>query len=287
MAAAHETTEQDTAGPRPRPCPDCGGEAVSVLARLSAGRIVANAGRSYVGDSLARLGLQVEDEFPIARCDACGFVHASVVLADDQLRVLYEEVIDGARDQVCEREPLRVRSYVGMWCCLLEGHPMEPAPGEDLRVLDFGAGYGTFLQVARAPGYTPFAFEPSGVRSGHLRRLGIRAVESLAELRESAPFHFILCNQVLEHVADPGAVVSLFKDLLHPQGRLYLSVPHYDEERLQENLALYASGGDYPPDLNPWEHLNYFSPATFSRQLVRHGLTVRRWPLNDPSVAYK
>lgn len=105
------------------------------------------------------------------------------------------------------------------------------------RVLDVGAGIGTFtaLAAARADGVT--ALEPEAAYARGLReRFRTQAnVEVLqAEVTDPAltdrvgTFDSIVCFNVLEHVGDDGAALACFRDLLAPGGHLLLLVPAHE-----------------------------------------------------------
>jgi SAM-dependent methyltransferase len=47
------------------------------------------------------------------------------------------------------------------------------------------------------------------------------------ELLQRGPFHFVLCTEVLEHVADWSAAFANFERLLAPGGRVLITAPHF------------------------------------------------------------
>ncbi len=108
------------------------------------------------------------------------------------------------------------------------------APYLGARVLDVGAGIGTFSDLAAARAAHVTALEPDETFAGYLRErfAGSTHVEVVArdiadlnsdELRR--PFDSIICFNVLEHVPDDGGALRRFHDLLTPGGRLLLLVP--------------------------------------------------------------
>lgn len=96
------------------------------------------------------------------------------------------------------------------------------------RVLDAGAGIGTFSELAAAAGAEVTALEPDPAFAARLRELpGVHVVEAPAEAIPSGlgPFDSVLCLNVLEHVPDDEAALRGFRDALRPGGALLLLVP--------------------------------------------------------------
>jgi SAM-dependent methyltransferase len=102
------------------------------------------------------------------------------------------------------------------------------------RVLDVGAGLGTFSEFA-APGRDlVVALEPDPVFAAALsERFAdsecVRVIASEAEVIEPrslpGPFDSIVCLNVLEHIRDDAAALARFCEHLAPGGRLLLLVP--------------------------------------------------------------
>lgn len=101
------------------------------------------------------------------------------------------------------------------------------------RLLDAGAGLGTFTALAAAKTTQVVALEPEPAFANHLRERfadtpSIRVVEGRAEAPPAEVgrgFDAILCLNVLEHVREHEAALAGFRDLLAPGGVLLLLVP--------------------------------------------------------------
>ncbi|MGH3102483.1 MAG: class I SAM-dependent methyltransferase [Gaiellaceae bacterium] len=99
------------------------------------------------------------------------------------------------------------------------------------RVLDVGAGVGTFTALAADAGAAVTAVEPDPVLIAELeRRAGARSnveiVQGVAQdVQASGDFDSLLCFNVLEHVHDDAAALRSFREQLAPGGRLLLLVP--------------------------------------------------------------
>jgi SAM-dependent methyltransferase len=106
---------------------------------------------------------------------------------------------------------------------------MRAAPYLGARMLDVGAGIGTFSELAAARGVAVTALEPDEEFAAFLRRrfdgsIEVVQADAFAFSRPDT-FDSILCFNVLEHVDDEASAVRHFRDLLAPGGRLLLLVP--------------------------------------------------------------
>lgn len=94
------------------------------------------------------------------------------------------------------------------------------------RIVDFGAGSGTFAVPCRALGAELTAVEPDDRLRGMLSAAGLTAVADVAELPD-ASIDYAYSLNVLEHIPDDvGALRALFAKLV-PGGRLLVYVPAF------------------------------------------------------------
>ena len=91
------------------------------------------------------------------------------------------------------------------------------------RVLDFGAGSGTFAHALAAEGVEVRAVEPDpGLRS----RLTVSASADVGEVA-SESVDLVYSFNVLEHIEDDAAALAELRRVLKPGGRLLLYVPAF------------------------------------------------------------
>ena len=252
-----------------RACPLCGEVSADILAELSA-HAFCDVNFAYRQECVDQLALPEGALFPIVRCCGCGFVYSRYLLLPATLSLVYEEVI---APEVCYQHSTSlkvVKHHVALWQLLLSGLSARLDTLGPVKVLDIGAGWGTFLEVARAPGISVYAYETSKRRIDHMRNRNITVLTDLSEVEKCGPYHVICCDQVLEHVPDPEGMMTVVGRILHDDGIGYLAVPNYGEDVLARQIALFKEGKAIPKELNPWEHLNYFSPDSLRTMLRRH-----------------
>ncbi len=139
------------------------------------------------------------------------------------------------------------------------------------RVLDAGAGIGTFTELA-AEGREVVAVEPDPEQLAILRervagQANVQVVEGTVE-DVSGTFDSILCLNVLEHIPDDRGTLRRFHELLAPGGSLLLLVPAHP--------ALYG-GIDRAVD-----HQRRYTKAGLSECLREAGFTVAELRLVNP-----
>lgn len=125
------------------------------------------------------------------------------------------------------------------------------------RVLDAGAGTGTFTEVVAQSSELVVAMEPDPAFAQSLRdRFGGRddvvvlesGTDSLTRDSLPAPVDSVVCFNVLEHIANDGAALERFHAVLVPGGHLLLLVPAHPvlfgaTDRLVEHERRYRRRG--------------------------------------------
>jgi len=130
------------------------------------------------------------------------------------------------------------------------------------------------LQAARSqlpPGLTP-EMGPIATGLGEIFMYTVEAKPGARRADLNGPRHddVLVCMQVLEHVADPLALLQDIATHMGHQTLLYLEVPH--EALVREH----APGANLAPLTRHWhEHVNFFTEASVRRLAARCGLHVR------------
>lgn len=135
------------------------------------------------------------------------------------------------------------------------------------RLLDFGCGFGDFIEMA-----SQFGFEATGVDRDEARRSGAR-IQIRRELSElDGWFDVVTMFEVLEHLDDPdGTLVALAKRLRR-DGILVVEVPDCSGVTDITDRDSYLK-------LHPIDHINAFTPDTLQGFVERHGFQrIRKRP---------
>lgn len=201
-------------------------------------------------------------EDPLVECQSCRMRYVTPRVPGSCALEGYTVAIDEAFvSQAAAREATFRRSLAvvqRVW-----GRP----PG---RLLDVGTAGGSFLQGARAAGWTVTGCEPNRWLGQWGRdHYGIPVIPgTVFELQgESESFDVITLWDVLEHTADPRAVLRECWRLLAPGGLLAVNYPDIG------SWIARAMGRRWPFLLSV--HYHYFTRRTMRRMLETTGFSVR------------
>jgi len=252
-----------------RACPLCGKDRPEPLATIRAAAICAG-NSTYASDALDLLRVSPTDAYSFVRCSACGFLYAQHAPDGEFLKHLYERVISVPLARMESQRPRWVAHQLGLAQKLLE----RLGDRDEVRILDYGCGYGSIVRALQSPAISCVGYEYSEAVAGAGRAAGLDIVTDRNALAERGPFDGIILSDVLEHLEEPLATLAECAALLRPGGWLCVSVPDFSDARAAMIIDQLRRGLEVTRELNPWEHLNYFSPSTLSAMLTRAGYRV-------------
>jgi len=155
---------------------------------------------------------------PVLRCQTCG--HAAVVDAPQQNSIL--EAYTESDDPVSLRE---AEGQVETARRALARIERSLSPG---RLLDLGCWTGSLMEAARRRGWAPVGIEPSRWAAAEARRRGFEVAGNDLFAHQLPPhsFRLVVMGDVLEHLTEPLRALRTVRDLLEPEGGLFLTVPN-------------------------------------------------------------
>lgn len=190
-------------------------------------------------------------------CGQCGFVSYTPRPTEADVaakyRFLQATEIDIGGQKGTPREQTMDRGRAERIFGVITRHVQKPR----LRVLDFGGGNGKLLAPFLEQGHDCDLIDYS------LKPLpGVRKIaDTLEEDTSGRCYDAIICSHVLEHVGNPGNVVSRLGARLAEKGVLYGEVPC----DLWEDLNI---------STDPVTHINFFSLESFRSLFIHRGLHV-------------
>lgn len=163
----------------------------------------------------------------------------------------------------------------------IDGYAREVWQGRLSRptVLDVGSGLCVFLARMKEAGWECTALDPDQGAAEHARsEVGVKAIcGDFMERGDLGSYDLIAFNKVLEHVADPVAMLKKSRRHLRAGGMVYVEVPDGEAAALEgpEREEFFI------------EHLCVFSPASLGLLAAKAGFRVRLIErLREPSGKY-
>jgi SAM-dependent methyltransferase len=132
-------------------------------------------------------------------------------------------------------------------------------------LLEIGCGFGLALDFAqRAMGWSVRGFEPGPVGQMGARMLSVPIEPRLLTEEPVGEFDLVLASEVLEHIADPLALLRAARAQLSQRGCLALTTPN--GEAIHSPITSVAM-----PALSPYQHLVLFSASSLRSALAQAG----------------
>jgi SAM-dependent methyltransferase len=223
---------------------------------------------------------KVDSEFNFCRCGSCGYVFDSPRPSFAEVSAFYSQA--GKYDSWLDEEGARDI----LWNRRLKKLLRRSSCGN---LMDIGAGIGQFLHHAK-----PLFTEVAGTEVSESAVTIAKQKYDLALLAGQvsdlnlppASFDNITLFHVLEHVPDPGMLVSRCRELLKTQGTLVIAVPNdilawtSKIKKLGKRLGL-GPFQKFSPTLGISRagasreiHLSHFTPAVLRQLLENSGLQI-------------
>lgn len=234
--------------------------------------------------------IKIEDlsgvNFEIAKCKNCSFIWQANILNDTFMGKLYEEWIDSQESFLKKKHAdkelfVKYASEIKKIINFFKKRPFE------IKILDFGMGWGYWCQMAKAFGCDVIGLELSQKRIDFAKKNGIRVINNLEEISNNS-LDFINTEHVFEHIANPLEVLKELWELLSDGGIIKIAVPN--GRKIKRNIAK-GNWHATKDALHPLEHINCFTNKTLIKLAHEVGLQLMRqpsffvFPMNFKSIA--
>jgi 2-polyprenyl-3-methyl-5-hydroxy-6-metoxy-1,4-benzoquinol methylase len=226
-----------------------------------------------------------DEEASVVRCRGCG--HRYVDPRPTQQEIARGYSLPTSYDDWIQAAAAREAMWVRRFDQVLRATP----PG---RLLDIGAGIGTFLAIARDRGWSVDGTEVSTTaivkaREQHGIALGTGLVEHAAP---PGPYDAICLWHVLEHLPNPVETLRFCRGLMSEHGQIVLAMPNDGDAvwaltmigNLVRRLIGRASSRRYQR-LRPGveSHIQHFDPKSIRKLLSDTGFRIESITVDDAS----
>jgi SAM-dependent methyltransferase len=216
--------------------------------------------------------------YDVVVCGTCGAGFADDIPSQEAFDAYYREMSkyeyhqrDGAESEYDQRRLAIIADLLA---------PFIPSPRA--RILDVGCATGRLLALLRERGFPDVhGLDPSpacAAAAGRLYGVPVRTT-TLSRLHESGEtFDVVILVGVLEHIQDLDTALREVRDVLSPEGLVYVEVP---------DVYTFADWPNAPFQDFSTEHINFFSPVSLANLMGRHGFTPRFSEQNAREQSYR
>lgn len=189
--------------------------------------------------------------YPYFQCPECGLVFLSPIPSEKKIASLYDKHYEFKVDKKAEARFVEQSNVILKM--IKKYAPMSTT------LLDIGAGYGTFVKLAKQNGFSATGVEPAKnlfktAKNNKLKVLNTD-FEKYFQQNPKAKFDAISLIHVIEHVRDPEKSLRKIISRIKKDGILFIETPNADSHLLN------VEGPDYT-FLTPPEHIHLFSPKS-------------------------
>jgi SAM-dependent methyltransferase len=196
-------------------------------------------------------------------CRACGYVYQNPRWDARELEAIYSEEMRRKQDPRPEHveAALQEARHTAGWIC---AH-LPARTGGGRRLLDIGSGHGFLLRAFQELGWEALGLEPRGSSGDYARRMFQVQVQQgyFSPSLFSQPFDLITLTATLEHLPRPIERLAQIRQVLRPDGVLFVDVPNIHRPYVMIPRSFFVS-----------IHLQLFSPSTLRRSLEQAGYQV-------------
>jgi len=213
----------------------------------------------------------------IVKCDDCHFLFVSPrpSLEDIQNSYSDENFYDSwlgegeGRLKMWQKRYSRIKQYIGA----------------AINILDYSAGIGTFMQLAKLDGQNVFGTEFSAsAKKISAEQYGIELFDTdyFFSSKYNNYFDAITAWHVVEHVISPKSLIENFYKVLKPGGLLFVAVPNAKAKSLKTLFAKQNMEQAFPKlTMGKEIHLSQFTTETLGRLLKSVGFYILHTGIDD------
>jgi len=199
--------------------------------------------------------LQDYKKINLCKCKSCGFVFAK----DIPCKKTLVEYYSNNYERTSYLSPITISRYNE----ILDRFEDFKKTG---KLLDIGAGYGFFLEIARQRGWDVYGTELTDEAVNHCKEKGLKMFKGELQNIDFGDLEFdvIISIEVIEHINNPNEYLKKANEILRKGGKFYLTTPNYNSYlryRLKEDYNVI----EYP------NHLCYYTRKTLAKLFNDNG----------------
>ena len=216
----------------------------------------------------------------LEECSFCGLIYQKQIPSDFLAEKLYTQWINPERVFESNVEGNDLGYFADFACQIMTMVSFFKKRPAELKVLDYGSGWGLWARMARAFGCDVYALELSQKKTAYSKSCGINIIHE--DALKDHHFDFINIDQFLEHISNPPEVLRRVVEILKTGGVTRVSVPEGRDikRRLKVNdWSVDRWAKNSLNGISPLEHINCFQWQSMMVLGRNAGLESIRMPL--------
>ena len=206
-------------------------------------------------------------KFVLLECNICKTIFQEQIPDSNFSFELYEEIID-KDESLAKKEDFEKKNIIKLdyEIGLIKG--LFKKNNEEIKIMEFGAGWGFWLNYLKKNNFNVSAFEVSKARIDFMKNKKINVISDLLSVEEN--FDFIFSEQTFEHISNPRDTLFNLSKILKYDGYIFLRFP----SSFLFNLKLNKSYKPKNDCVHPLEHINLFRKESFEAMTSNSNLQI-------------
>ena len=244
-------------------CPCCNNKNSNILYTISYGnkKITSFLEKYY--------GIKIKDyldeltnyDYTLLECNDCKTIFQKYIPNDDFSFKLYEEIIS-LENSFKKKQDLNLKNFQFYINEIYALHNLTKKKREDIKILEFGGGWGYWSRFIKSLNYNVFVNELSVTRKKFLKENCLNIIENINDSNET--FDIIYSDQTFEHLNEPKEILFSLCKKLNKGGVIFLKFPN----SFNFKKKLVESYTPCKDAAHPLEHVNIFSLKSFEKMIA-------------------
>mgnify|MGYP001256287834 CR=1 FL=1 len=208
-----------------------------------------------------------KNNYNLLECQYCSLIFQEQIPDEKFSQELYEELID-QEDSLQKKENFekKYRKKLFYEISLIKG--MFKKKNKEISILDFGAGWGFWLNHLKSYNFDVYAYEISQSRIEFIKKNQINVISSIENSVNK--FDFIYSEETFEHISNPRETLINLSKMLKNEGFILLRFP-------SSFLFKFKLNEKYEPSsdcAHPLEHINLLKKKSFDKMIEDSNLKI-------------
>ena len=212
---------------------------------------------NYYGERIKIFLKDLKDQmYTLQKCIDCQTIFQEFIPTDEFSNKLYEEIISPNKS-LKKKLNFPVTQFNTYFNEMIAFENLFKKKSFDIKVLEFGAGWGFWSRLAQSLNFKVNVSEISATRNKFLKDNNLKLINELDKTNDK--FDLIYSDQTFEHLNYPKEIFNSLYKILNQSGFIFLKFPNSLFFKKKINKS-YVPSKDA---VHPLEHINLFTINSF------------------------